>query len=86
MLGLLQLVYPRATTVYHIELARTLHDGDCIALINVFRAMAGNKFVEDPYTKARFHPQCTGQLSPVGDVAQIGADVSGLLCSPTQLR
>ncbi len=51
-----------------------------------FVAIAGNKFVEDPYTKARFHPQCSGQLSPVGDIAQIGADVSGLLCSPTQLR
>jgi len=68
------------------ELAKPQHGGECNALANIFRAMAGNKFVEDPYTKARFHPQCTGQLSPVGDVAQIGADVSGLLCSPTQLR
>jgi coatomer protein complex subunit alpha (xenin) len=46
----------------------------------------GNKFVEDPYTGARFQPSCAGQVSPVGDLARIGADVSGLLCSPTQLR
>ena len=48
--------------------------------------LAGNKFVEDPYSKARFQPQCAGQLSPVGDISQIGADVSGLMCSTTQVR
>ena len=46
----------------------------------------GNKFVECPYTGARFQPQCTGELSPVGNVAKIGADVSGLMCSPVQVR
>ncbi|KAL4859696.1 Coatomer subunit alpha-3 [Chlorella vulgaris] len=46
----------------------------------------GNKYVEDPYTKARFQPECEGQLSPVGDVAQVGLSASGLVSSPTQLR
>ncbi|EFN59251.1 hypothetical protein CHLNCDRAFT_137537 [Chlorella variabilis] len=46
----------------------------------------GNKFVEDPYTKARFQPECEGQLSPVGDISKIGLDASGLVSSPTQLR
>eukprot|EP00884_Botryococcus_braunii_P010188 jgi/Botrbrau1/19170/Bobra.0077s0079.1 len=46
----------------------------------------GNKFVEDPYTKARFQPECEGKISPVGDLAKIGMDASGLLCSTTQIR
>ena len=46
----------------------------------------GNKFVEDPYTKARFQPECEGQLSPVGEVSRIGLDASGLVCSATQVR
>lgn len=44
------------------------------------------QFVEDPYTKARFQPECEGQLSPVGDISKIGLDASGLVSSPTQLR
>jgi coatomer protein complex subunit alpha (xenin) len=44
------------------------------------------QYVEDPYTKARFQPECEGQLSPVGDVARIGLAASGLVSSPTQLR
>jgi coatomer protein complex subunit alpha (xenin) len=46
----------------------------------------GNKFVECPYTKARFQPECAGQVSPVGEVACIGADASGLMCSYQQTR
>ncbi|KAI7840084.1 hypothetical protein COHA_006214 [Chlorella ohadii] len=46
----------------------------------------GNKFVEDPYTKARFQPECEGQVSPVGDVARIGLEASGLVSFPGQQR
>ena len=44
------------------------------------------QFVEDPYTKARFQPECSGQISPVGDISRIGLDASGLINSTTQLR
>lgn len=44
----------------------------------------GSKYVEDPYTGARFQPSCEGQLSPLGDFVKIGGDASGLLISPTQ--
>jgi coatomer subunit alpha len=46
----------------------------------------GSKYVEDPYTGARFQPQCAGQISPLGDFVRIGADASGLLISPSQIR
>lgn len=46
----------------------------------------GSKYVEDRYTGARFQPECAGQVSPLGDIVQIGADASGLLISPTQVR
>jgi len=46
----------------------------------------GNQFVECPYSGARFQPECKGKISPVGDIAKIGADASGLLCSKTQTR
>ena len=46
----------------------------------------GSKYVEDPYTSARFQPQCEGELSPLGDFVKIGADASGLLVSQTQIR
>jgi hypothetical protein len=39
---------------------------------------SGNPFVEDPYTGARFQPSCEGALSPVGNLARIGAPASGL--------
>jgi coatomer protein complex subunit alpha (xenin) len=42
--------------------------------------------VEDPYTGARFVPDCKGQISPLGDFVRIGADASGLLISPAQQR
>ena len=48
------------------------------------RARRGNRYVEDPYTKARFQPECEGKLSPVGELSRIGASASGLFCSPTQ--
>jgi coatomer protein complex subunit alpha (xenin) len=46
----------------------------------------GSKYVEDPYTGARFQPDCAGQLSPLGDFVKLGADSSGLLISSTQSR
>jgi len=46
----------------------------------------GSKYAEDPYTGARFQPSCEGQLSPLGDIVQVGADASGLLISATQVR
>lgn len=45
-----------------------------------------SQFVEDPYTKARFQPDCAGQVSPVGDLSKVGLEASGLVSSPTQLR
>eukprot|EP00891_Asterochloris_glomerata_P008996 jgi/Astpho2/8996/fgenesh1_pm.00133_%23_27_t len=44
----------------------------------------GNKYIECPFTKARFQPQCAGDISPIGDIAKVGADATGLLCSYTQ--
>ena len=46
----------------------------------------GNKYVECPYSKARFQPECAGQVSPVGGIAQIGAEASGLVSCTAQLR
>ncbi|PNW73616.1 hypothetical protein CHLRE_13g565850v5 [Chlamydomonas reinhardtii] len=44
----------------------------------------GSKYAEDPYTGARFTPDCKGQISPLGDFVRIGADASGLLICPSQ--
>ncbi|EFJ41149.1 hypothetical protein VOLCADRAFT_77684 [Volvox carteri f. nagariensis] len=44
----------------------------------------GSKYVEDPYTGARFVPDCKGQISPLGDFVRIGADASGLYISTSQ--
>lgn len=46
----------------------------------------GNKFLEDPFTKARFQPECAGQVCPVGEVSRIGAEASGLVNCVAQLR
>ena len=46
----------------------------------------GNKFIEDPFTKARFQPECAGQVCPVGEVSKIGAEASGLVNCTAQLR
>ena len=34
----------------------------------------------------RFQMECAGKISPVGNMAIIGAGASGLLCSHTQTR
>jgi len=46
----------------------------------------GTAFAEDPYTKAKFKPECQGMLSPVGDVAKIGDEASGLVSCKAQLK
>lgn len=46
----------------------------------------GNQYVEDPYTKARFQMECSGKISPIGNLAIIGAGASGLMCSHQQTR
>jgi coatomer protein complex subunit alpha (xenin) len=46
----------------------------------------GNAFVEDPYTKAKFKPECEGQISPVGNIALIGDQSSGLVLCKAQLK
>eukprot|EP01023_Acetabularia_acetabulum_P015061 TRINITY_DN17311_c0_g1_i2.p1 TRINITY_DN17311_c0_g1~~TRINITY_DN17311_c0_g1_i2.p1 ORF type:complete len:493 (-),score=127.32 TRINITY_DN17311_c0_g1_i2:1091-2569(-) len=44
----------------------------------------GSKYVEDPFTGARFQQSCEGELSPLGNIVKIGADASGLRCSAVQ--
>ncbi|KAI6677658.1 hypothetical protein NL676_038454 [Syzygium grande] len=46
----------------------------------------GQKDVSCPYCSSRFVPSQEGQLCTVCDVALVGADASGLLCSPSQVR
>ncbi|KAK9847289.1 hypothetical protein WJX84_005223 [Apatococcus fuscideae] len=46
----------------------------------------GNPYVECPFSGARFQPSCKGKVSPVGDIAKIGMDASGLACLPGQSR
>lgn len=46
----------------------------------------GQKDVSCPYCSARFVPTQEGQLCNVCELALIGADASGLLCSPSQIR
>jgi coatomer subunit alpha len=46
----------------------------------------GSKTVPCPFTCAKFVPECAGQISPLGEVAKIGADASGLVVSHTQVR
>ncbi|KAK8529965.1 hypothetical protein V6N13_102853 [Hibiscus sabdariffa] len=46
----------------------------------------GQKDVSCPYCTTRFVPTQEGQLCTVCDLAVIGADASGLLCSPSQIR
>jgi coatomer protein complex subunit alpha (xenin) len=63
--------------------ARNPFDICCLTFTPIYR---GSKYAEDKYTGARFQPECEGQVSPVGDMVKIGADASGLLISPTQVR
>jgi coatomer protein complex subunit alpha (xenin) len=46
----------------------------------------GQKDVACPYCTARFVPSQAGNICTVCDLAVIGADASGLLCSPSQVR
>jgi coatomer subunit alpha len=46
----------------------------------------GTKTVSCPYTGAKFTPECAGKVSPLGGIAKIGADASGLVISHTQVR
>ncbi|GFY94396.1 coatomer, alpha subunit [Actinidia rufa] len=46
----------------------------------------GQKDVSCPYCSSRFVPSQDGQLCTVCDLAVVGADASGLLCSPSQIR
>ncbi|KAK4284774.1 hypothetical protein QN277_001557 [Acacia crassicarpa] len=46
----------------------------------------GQKDVSCPYCGSRFVPSQEGQLCTVCDLAAVGADASGLLCSPSQVR
>ncbi|XP_077221600.1 coatomer subunit alpha-1-like [Tasmannia lanceolata] len=46
----------------------------------------GQKGVSCPYCGARFLPSIVGQLCAVCDLAVVGADASGLYCSPSQIR
>lgn len=46
----------------------------------------GQKDVTCPYCNAHFVPSQQGQLCSVCDLAEIGSDASGLLCSPSQIR
>ncbi|XP_061363789.1 coatomer subunit alpha-1-like [Gastrolobium bilobum] len=46
----------------------------------------GQKDVSCPYCTSRFVPSQEGQLCTVCDLAVTGADASGLLCSPSQIR
>ncbi|KAL8523966.1 hypothetical protein ACS0TY_013793 [Phlomoides rotata] len=46
----------------------------------------GQKDVSCPYCTTHFIPSQQGQLCAVCDLAVIGADASGLFCSPSQMR
>ncbi|KAJ4774045.1 Coatomer subunit alpha [Rhynchospora pubera] len=45
----------------------------------------GQKDVSCPYCGARFVPAVEGQICNICELAVVGADASGLLCSPTQV-
>ncbi|GLJ44328.1 hypothetical protein SUGI_0928100 [Cryptomeria japonica] len=46
----------------------------------------GQKDVSCPYCTARFVPSIHGNLCPICELAVVGSDASGLLCSPAQIR
>ncbi|KAJ7978509.1 Coatomer, alpha subunit [Quillaja saponaria] len=46
----------------------------------------GQKDVSCPYCSSRFVTSQEGQICTVCDLAVVGADASGLLCSPSQIR
>eukprot|EP01024_Parvocaulis_polyphysoides_P013881 TRINITY_DN15503_c0_g1_i3.p2 TRINITY_DN15503_c0_g1~~TRINITY_DN15503_c0_g1_i3.p2 ORF type:complete len:288 (-),score=19.14 TRINITY_DN15503_c0_g1_i3:654-1517(-) len=61
--------------------ARNPFDICSITFTPIYR---GSKYVEDPFTGARFQQSCEGQLSPLGNIVKIGSDASGLRCSAVQ--
>lgn len=46
----------------------------------------GSKDTACPYCRARFVPDTANKLCPVCDLAVVGVDSSGLLCSSSQMR
>jgi len=46
----------------------------------------GQKDISCPYCASRFVPSVEGQLCSICELSVVGADASGLLCSPTQSR
>ncbi|KAF9593124.1 hypothetical protein IFM89_020334 [Coptis chinensis] len=46
----------------------------------------GQKDVSCPYCGSRFVPSTEGSICAVCELAVVGSDASGLLCSPTQMR
>ncbi|KAK4802969.1 hypothetical protein SAY86_001172 [Trapa natans] len=46
----------------------------------------GQRYATCPYCSSRFVPTQDGRLCTVCDLAVVGADASGLLCSPSQVR
>ncbi|KAH7297052.1 hypothetical protein KP509_26G051100 [Ceratopteris richardii] len=46
----------------------------------------GSKDISCPYCSARFVPEIAGRICSVCDLAVVGADASGFLCSSTQVR
>ncbi|RCV25117.1 hypothetical protein SETIT_5G140600v2 [Setaria italica] len=46
----------------------------------------GQKDVSCPYCGSRFMPSVEGELCSICELSVVGADASGLLCSPTQSR
>lgn len=54
---------------------RTPFDVCCLTYTPIYR---GAPFVQCPLSGAKFQPSCKGQPSPVGGVARIGAEATGL--------
>jgi len=46
----------------------------------------GSKDTSCPYCRARFVPETANSICPVCDLAMVGVDASGLLCSSSQMR
>ncbi|KAM2734048.1 hypothetical protein EV2_037402 [Malus domestica] len=73
-----------AKTVRQILQAAEKNMTDATQLNYDFR----NPFVDVscPYCSSRFVPDHEGKICSVCDLAVVGSDASGLLCSPTQIR
>lgn len=55
---------------------RTPFDICSVTFTPIYR---GSRAAVCPLTGAKFQTQCAGQISPLGDIAQIGADAAGLI-------